>query len=79
MGGSHVRSSTGLGHSRRQDSGVLTTLTLCCHWVGGCWEAPGHCSRGGVRKCSLRCGIARAGSGVPRPVTRPGPSGSQAL
>ena len=49
--------------------------------LGGCLaiEQPlGHCSRGGEAKSQV-LGTARTGSGIPGPLTRRGPSGSQAL
>lgn len=50
-----------------------------CYVVGKPWDTTGGGEEVGVGKHSLRYRRARAGSGVPRPVTRLGPSGSQDL
>ena len=67
---------TATGEAGRGELSVCLPHTVA-RQVWGHREAPGHCS--GVGKYSLKHGTARAGSGVPRPATRLGPSGSQAL
>ena len=56
--------------------GVLTKLTPCQRWAGvKLWDAAP-----GMGEHSLRFpGTAGAGSGVPRPAGKLGPTGSQAL
>lgn len=41
----------------------------------GLWEAAGHCSGDGGAQSEVPPGTAGGGSGVPRPVWMPGPSG----